>query len=332
MSANSKIEWTEKTWNPIAAFLKRDITVTIGGKEKIIPKGTRGWFCVKVSPGCANCYAEAINLRLGNGLTYVHRNLADVEFRLVNLTDPLKWKKPQMVFVNSMTDLFLEQHTNEMIDAVFAVMALTPRHTFQVLTKRHELMRDYMVRLSKSIEPLETAAREIGYTFKFEYEGRSHPLLPFPIHNVWLGVSVEDQKRADERIPLLLETPAAIRFLSCEPLLGHVVLPEDQLAPEHEGHEPFGINWVIVGGESGPRARPCNIEWVRSIVNQCKSNGVPVFVKQLGCKPYWANPDARSEFDIGGGWLELRSRKGGDPSEWPEDVCVREFPTKAVSS
>lgn len=317
MSGNSKIQWTEKTWNPIAAFLNRDIKVMAGGKERVILKGTRGWFCVKVSPGCANCYAEGINIRLGNGLTYRITNLELIEFRLVNLEDPLKWKKPCMVFVNSMTDLFLEHIPNEMIDTVFAVMALSGRHTFQVLTKRHVRMRDYVTRLSKSIKPLEQCAREIGYTFKFELEGNEHSILPWPIRNIWLGVSVEDQQRADERIPVLLQTQAAIRFLSCEPLLGPINLDNDGQLPR--------VDWVIVGGESGRNARSCDLDWIKNIIEKCRAHECPVFVKQIGTAPFQ---------DSGG--IKIRAtpidRKGGDMAEWPESLRVREFPKAKVAA
>src|ERR1043166_366576 len=280
MSANTSIQWTNKSWNPIAAFLKRDITVTICGKQRVIKKGTRGWFCVKCSPGCANCYAEGINIRLGNGLEYLHRNLDHIEFRLVNLEDPLKWRKPCLVFVNSMTDLFLEHIPDEMIDQVFAVMAIANDHTFQILTKRAARMEEYMRERLCLDQVHKRIAEVVGEKWLHISPCLGHLIddleegVCWPLRNVWLGVSVEDQNRADERIPLLIETPAEIRFLSCEPLLG----PLDLLHRSY-GH-PYGytlgykvkgigcdplfgrppdrevapkIQWVIVGGESGPK-------------------------------------------------------------------------------
>jgi protein gp37 len=314
VSANSKIEWTNKTWNPLAAFLKRNITVESGGKRHVIFRGTRGWFCVKCSPGCANCYAEGINLRLGNGREYLHRNVDDIEFRLVNLEDPLKWRKPCMVFVNSMTDLFLEHIPDEMIDQVFAIMALAPQHTFQVLTKRAKRMEDYFATTNspgyERRDKIDNQAGEFGACHcNLDAPNR------WPLPNVWLGVSVEDQIRADERIPLLLQTPAKIRFLSCEPLLGPINLDRDLPSGVCTWS---GVDWVIIGGESGPKARPCNIEWVSDIVDDCEAAGVPVFVKQLG---------ARAVNDLQEPLL-LRDRKGSDPSEWPEDLCIRQFPTR----
>jgi protein gp37 len=323
MSANSKIEWTEKTWNPIAAFLKRDIAVTIGGKQRVIPKGTRGWFCVKCSPGCANCYAEGINLRLGNGLTYLHRNLADIEFRLVNLEDPLKWRKPCMVFVNSMTDLFLEHIPEEMIDQLFGVIAECPTHTFQILTKRADRMRHYFEMIDGKRTPcgrIYDAAHSIRRRFhitRYNLWTNHIVLMTIPLPNVWLGVSVEDRPRKS-RIDSLRKTPSVVRFLSLEPLL------EDLGALDLRE-----IDWVIIGGESGPKARPCNVEWVFEIVRKCKREGIPVFVKQLGRRPIEPIFDARNH-SIGHRGLGLSDRKGGDPAEWSADLRVREFPKVEV--
>jgi protein gp37 len=189
------------------------------------------------------------------------------------LDQPLRWTKPRKVFVNSMSDLFHEDVPDAFIDRVFAVMALAPQHTFQILTKRAERMREYMSgrrtrRGDRAVRPHERRAPRIA---KGSYS--------WPLPNVWLGVSVENQHFADERIPLLLQTPAAVRFISAEPLLGPVDLAHwlDDI--------PSGsrrLDWVIVGGESGPGARPFDLAWARSIVQQCQAAGVPVFVKQLG--------------------------------------------------
>lgn len=474
------IEWTDETWNPIRASSHEH---------------GNGWHCERVSRGCQNCYAEVINRdRFGTGLAYTRANRERVIISIwgTTLSAPLRWRKPRRIFVCSMTDLFGEWVPFELIDWVFAVMALAPQHTYQVLTKRPERMREYLV-------------------------GRRDWAIP----NLWLGVSVEDQVAAESRIPVLLDTPAAVRFLSCEPILsmvdltrflsceadcegcrreilgsdsaGHVLggsrgsgleartgvqwepagSPADYLAgrsstggegqrrwssapsvhgasrenaglrasnrvdgaesrghSEPDGSEPYRrgrdeqpsgeprsdyeererqtraacagqtgeseharskadasagdrdswtvrqplrrpegnrqdvrsigrddsehrasrevdthsrlISWVIVGGESGPDiARPCDIGWIRGIVGQCKAAAVPVFVKQLGRRPYddiiaagWA-AEARGYPphavpwvpDFGANWApRLRSRKGGDPSEWPEDLRVREWP------
>jgi len=274
---DTAISWTDKTWNPI-----------------------RG--CSRVSAGCQRCYAEIVAARFG-GPGQPYEGLAkkiggearwtgEVRFIEEHLTDPLRWRKPQRIFVNSMSDLFHEQVEGEWLDRIFAVMALAPQHTFQVLTKRPERMREYLARTARSVAPLERVAREMGYTFKFTgLDGKEYGLLPWPIPNVHLGVSVENQATADERIPILLQTPAAVRWISAEPLLG----PVDDLCryldyPIFLPPEPPGrltaLDWVVVGGESGPGHRPMQIEWLESIVNQCRAEGVPVWVKQdSGPKP-----------------------------------------------
>lgn len=252
----TKIEWTQQTWNPIAG-------------------------CSIVSPGCTNCYAMKMARRLDamgvphyQGLTkvvngnpvwtgQVHAAPDDI------VTSPLRRRKPTMYFVNSMSDLFHEDVPDEQIDKIFAVMALTGRHTHQVLTKRSARMQAYITMRARSIEPLEKASRSLGYTLKFEGRG----LVPWPLPNVWLGVSAERQKEADERIPDLISTPAAVRFVSAEPLLAPLTLTDEMLA---------GIDWCIVGGESGPGARPMHPAWARSLRDQCQTAGVYYFFKQWG--------------------------------------------------
>ncbi len=343
----SKIEWTEATWNPVGAFLKEDhLTIGPDGGPKIIPAGTRGWFCTKVSPGCAHCYAEGINVRLGNGLQYLPINLDKIEFRLVNLDQPLRWKRPRMIFVNSMTDLFHEAIPDAMIDQVYAVMALADRHTFQVLTKRAQRMRDYFMgdRVVGEIHGRSWRIREAGHALGVAIGENVNFALP--IRNVWLGVSAEDQERANERIPLLLETPAAIRFLSCEPLLGQIDATKIWMTPSIHTNpltgtrlSPAKIDWAIIGGESGPKARPCHVEWISDLVRQCQEAGVAPFVKQLGSVPVTENanlhdwPDdavlhAGKPNDDGFAfaYVGLHDRKGGDWSEWPEDLRVRGMP------
>lgn len=280
MSEKTGIEWTESTWNPIAAFRK--------------DTGKRGWFCTKPSAGCKNCYSEAINRRLGNGLSYTEKHRANAELRMVNLEQPSRWRRPRHVFVCSMTDLFHEDVPDEMLDAVWCEMAGNQRHTFQVLTKRPERMLDYVTDATAAYRHIPS--------------------------NIWLGVSAENQAAADERIPLLLRTPAAIRFVSYEPALGPVDFGE-YLRGERWFQREHPMNrwadWIICGGESGPGARPCHAEWIRSVVRQCRAAHVACFVKQTGPRLY---------FDGGRGWLNMRDLKGGDMAEWPEDIRCREMP------
>lgn len=323
----SKIQWTEKTWNPI-----------------------RG--CARVSAGCENCYAERHAHRFSgpgqpwHGLTVLGNSgprwAGEARFIPEKLGDPLKWQKPQRVFVNSMTDLFHGDITNEQIAAVFGVMAACPQHTFQVLTKRPARMVEWFRWFNSETQVSdftldewyisECYAREVLGDIRATATGRS-----WPLSNVWLGVSVENQTTANERIPLLLQCPAAVRWVRAEPLLDAVDLePWMPHSPEETGQRRnVPLDWIVVGGESGAKARPCNVEWIRSIVRQCKRNDVPVFVKQLGA---FAVADDMAE--IGGGifgvatdgvpagrWsLRLNSPKGGDPDEWPEDLRVREYP------
>ena len=269
MADKSKIEWTEATWNPIRARNRET--------------GGVGHFCVHASPGCANCYAERLQVRFHNPVRFAAQDAEKVEVFLDEgvLTQPLRWKKPRMIFVCSMTDLFGEFVTDAMLDRVFAVMALCPQHTFQVLTKRSERMREWFGSEQRQWEACESvfyaqaefahvnaAAKEIACNETWgSFKKR------WPLRNVWLGVSVEDQRRADERIPDLDKTPAAVRWLSCEPLLSALRLGGESLAT---------IDWVVVGGESGPKARPMHPDWARSLRDQCAGAGVPFFFKQWG--------------------------------------------------
>ena len=334
MSDATNIEWTDTTWNPV-----------------------RG--CSKVSPGCANCYAERTAARQAHsgyaGLVRIGEGSPrwTGEVRLVpeKLNEPLSWRKPRRVFVNSMSDLFHEKLLEEDIARVFDVMERAQQHTFQVLTKRAAHMRDFILQ----------DVKDHGADEVFS-DGTTLPRTPpLPLPNVWLGVSVENQAAADERIPLLLETPAAVRFLSVEPLLGPVdlrlfspfrdaILADrlGQLAGADPGsgfvvaktdHLPR-LDWVIVGGESGPGARPCDVAWIRSVVEQCKAARVPCFVKQLGAHPTNSALPVQDRivhvgsslvrFKHDGGLVDLkgslRDRKGGDMAEWPEDLRVRQFP------
>lgn len=317
---STKIEWTDVTWNPV-----------------------RG--CSRVSEGCRNCYAERMAARNLPGLRSPTtgepfavlrdagpRWTGQIELIKAKLHEPLRWKRPRRVFVNSMSDLFHESLPDEAIDRVFAVMALCPQHVFQVLTKRPERMREYFADIPYRQEMVGIVAE---YESGIDRYTNTSPRWTFPLDNVWLGVSVEDQVTADERIPLLLQTPAAVRFVSYEPALGPVSFRWASWVPRikpgalewHEWHLDGlrGIGWVICGGESGPGARQCDIAWMRSVIAECKEAGVPVFVKQLG-----ANDTRYTELDQGyqGAPVQvwLRDRKGGDPSEWPADLRVREFP------
>lgn len=277
---------------------------------------------------------------------------ADYQWKPVSENEPsrpLRWRKSRMVRLAD--DLFHEDVPLEFIDRVFAVMTLCPQHTFQVLSKRPERMAEYFAGepwrrliedgISDQVAALRPDTALQWHVRKIE---ASEPdgSLKWPLPNVWLGTSVEDQPRADERIPHLLRCPATVRFLSCEPLLGevdlsaffggpYVGLPGDKV---HDNYN-FGIHWVITGGESGPNARACNVEWIRSIVRRCKAASVPCFVKQLGAWPVEFGHGEPTlpmawKWDDGGEnverWYKPADKKGGDPSEWSEDLRVREMP------
>jgi len=315
MADHSSIEWTDATWNPVTG-------------------------CTIVSPGCTNCYAMKLaGTRLKHhpsraGLT-IDTKAGPVWNNKVRLNEqwldqPLCWKRPRMIFVCAHGDLFHEDVPDEWIDRVFAVMAVTPWHTYQVLTKRSARMRAYFAetwqrpakpafrvddtltvpaqpagiddrwhQIEHAIDTLDIPDHDRFWTQEGLLVGRpAWPRRPLP--NVWLGVSVEDQARADERIPDLLATPAAIRFVSAEPLLGPIQFDDfcnghkfidalrgnwwhdnpDGPNPISRGHEK--LDWIIVGGESGPGARPMHPDWARQIRDQCESADVPFFFKQWG--------------------------------------------------
>lgn len=327
---STAIQWTDETWNPITA------------DDKVTGKG--GWFCAHVSPGCVNCYAETMNLWRGNGQKYRVPNAEklNIGLRMQTLFKPLRWRRPRRVFVCSMTDLFLDEHTDEMIDRVFAVMAMADQHTFQVLTKRAERMREYLSYEYRWAD-IEAACTEM--VGRDEAPALAKPDAK-PRPNVWLGVSVENQRCADERIPLLLQTPAAIRFLSVEPLLSSVILWRAKNDPTLGPAARF-VDWVIIGGESGKSARPFDLAWARSVLAQCQEADVPAFVKQLGAVPIMAEHDWRERIRLYGvvpllharnrdrvppGFVPLKftDSHGGEMDEWPADLRVREFPASAV--
>jgi len=266
MGDGTGISWTDATWNPV-----------------------RG--CSRVSEGCRNCYAERVAARFsGPGQPY--EGLADREragskwtgeVRIVpeHLADPLRWKRPRRIFVNSMSDLFHEKLSNEDIAAIFGVMAAAPQHTFQVLTKRAERMREWFewMALEENWSPTATMHVEAGpHLDDDEDDTLAERILDaeWPLPNVWLGVSVENQDAA-KRIQHLLATPAAVRFLSCEPLIG----PIDLLAASPNARSlVWDLDWIIGGCESGPGARACDVDWLRSLRDQCAMAAVPFFLKQ----------------------------------------------------
>ncbi len=285
------IEWTHRpgtkgeSWTPLRA---RDRAT-----------GGVGWHCNHASDGCRNCYAERLNLNrrglaFGTGLPYKPGHEKDVEIFLdeATLAQPLRWRSPRTIFVCSMSDLFGALVPDAMIDRIFAVAALCPQHTFIVLTKRSKRMRTYMAEL----EVLAARRREFLAIYR-SIGGSSELWLPqWPLPNVWLGVSAERQIEADDRIPDLLNTPAAIRFASLEPLLGKIMLhnldgPRGTVLDALTGKilDEGGLvtrwprlDWVIAGGESGPDARPSNPQWFRDLRDQCAAARVPFFFKQWG--------------------------------------------------
>jgi len=253
LSDKSKIEWTDATWNPI-----------------------RG--CTKVSPGCKHCYAETFTERFRGVKGHPFEQGFDLRLVPEKLHEPLRWKQPRIVFVNSMSDLFHERVPDDYIVQVAEVMARASWHTYQVLTKRSERMRDLL-------------NSKLGFAARAPH--------------IWWGVSVEDRKYGVPRIGHLQAANASVRFLSLEPLLEDI--GEISLS---------GIRWVIVGGESGARARPFDIGWARSVLRQCREQQVACFVKQLGRRPV-----------SGQSPLKLRSCKGGEWAEWPTDLRVRQYPS-----
>lgn len=331
MSDNSKIEWCDASWNPV-----------------------RG--CTKVSPGCARCYAETFAERFRGVPGHPYEQGFDLRLVPEKLTEPLTWKKPRRVFVNSMSDLFQDGVPDDYIDQVFAVMAWTPRHTYQVLTKRAERLRAYFAEpwyrrvFARYVELRESGVTTIPPGYDDQYAlGRSIGAITCGDHasrvlpNVWLGVSVENQHFADERIPLLLQTPAAVRFISAEPLLEHIDLTN--FLWTIPGARLNHLHWIIVGGESGPGARPFDLAWARWLIAQGRSSTVPVFVKQLGARVR-VSGDAQDALgsmlgahrmermrECDGDWrVVYRHTKGGDIDEWPHDLRVREWPSAASAA
>jgi protein gp37 len=311
MGQVTKIEWCDHTFNP--------------------------WIgCSKVSAGCTNCYAEALMDKRWGKVQWGDKGTRQ-RTSAANWREPIKWNKAakeagerRRVFCASLADVFedrdeLIRWRKELFDLIYA----TPDLDWLLLTKRPE-----------NIIPM------IGGE-----SGTGAANLPEIWPNIWLGTSVEDQKNADARIPHLLVCPAAVHFLSCEPLLGPIDLRSINLGigenidkadgpPQHftfdslDGTSPGGsrINWVIIGGESGHSARPCRLDWIFDIVHQCKAAGTACFVKQIGSVPMEIPPGKRAPFEGAGTyWRRLqKDSKGGDPDEWPEALRVREFPILAT--
>lgn len=284
MGDKSKIEWTDATWN-----------ILVG--------------CSRVSPGCDHCYAIGVAHR---GMSPQHRGLTiHPEGERVDwngqinevphlLDQPLRWRRPRRIFVNSLSDLFHPDVDEGFIGSVWNTMALSPQHTFQILTKRPQRMAKLL-----------TAWAAGGWMWRRSDMMWCGPTKG-PLPNVWLGVSVENQRYADLRIPHLIATPAAVRFLSVEPLLGSVELrphlrrisDASRAASEYEWSSDR-VDWVIVGGESGPGARVMDLDWAVRVVDECAHWNVPAFVKQLG------SHYGRAHQDI---------------TTFPESLRVREYP------
>lgn len=277
MGAQSKIEWTDATWNPVMG-------------------------CTPVSAGCENCYARAMMARFA-GRKGWPKTASTVTLFPERLEQPLHWKKPRRIFVCSMSDFFHEDVPDEFIDAAFAVMAAAERHTFQLLTKRADRMARYFEELPVRAQMYPALGRRsVPYeTSRILEMWREHALpfvaLPYssypdrrlPLSNVWGMVTTENQKQADKRIPFLLQCPFAVYGVSAEPLLSELDLSA-YLRPRFSDKEDGNglcdfippLNHVIVGGESGPNARPMHPDWARGLRDQCQEKGVPFFFKQNG--------------------------------------------------
>lgn len=305
LMGQTTIEWATYSWNPWEG-------------------------CTKVSPGCAHCYAEARNQRFSGGANW---GKGAPRRRTKQWDVPLRWNReantgspdwPALcrprVFP-SLCDWLDEEVPIEWLADFLKLIHDTPHLDWLLLTKRPENWRDRLLAVEVLWAKFPGSATRENFNFVDDW------LKARPPHNIWAGVSVEDQARAEERIPRLLAIPAAVRWLSVEPLLGPVDLrlqiADCRLPGKSEIRNPKSeIDWVVVGGESGPKARPCNVDWVRSVLQQCQAAGVPCFVKQLGSRP-----DYGTAYDKPGGYQwPIHHPKGGEPSEWPEELRVRQFP------
>lgn len=326
----TSIEWTDFSANPL---------------KYRNPAGEIVWGCVHASRGCDHCYAETLAKRYGRGgpfnvqtMNTLTPFLDEGEIRKMLTAKRIGGKDVagSRCFVGDMTDVFGPWVSDELLDRLFAVFALRPDVTWQVLTKRAKRMREYLSgagvasRIAEQAQAIFTTS-SIGRMDQFKIYpvgpnaefGNRWFIHPWPLPNLWGMVSAERQEEADERIPELLQTPVAVRGVSLEPLLGPINLRE--MAGHDDWHidaldcpdKSRSLDWLIPGGESGHGARPCDVAWIRSIVQQGQAAGVATFVKQLGSKP---------TADYGNHFLTLRDRKGGDTKEWPADLQVRQFP------
>ncbi len=347
MADKTHISWTQATWNPLVG-------------------------CEKCAPGCASCYAiKVVHRMASNPNTKIRQANAGLTVRLGNgvmdwtgrirllserLTQPLRWKQPRMIFVNSLSDLFHPDVPFEFIDRVFGIMAYCPQHIFQILTKRPTRMLEYFQ--SRDYD------QECGTFPKEVWNGAWRAGVPekqveadydveWPLRNVWLGVSVANQADADRDIPILLQVPAAVRWVSYEPAIGPINFNAIAVKDGTDGvssgldvlngcrwwcsdqgdygEERKRLDWLVIGGESGPQARLFNLQWAWDVVAQCRQAGVACFVKQLGAQPYtrcllMQTADGPHYASIS---LLLKDKKGGNMAEWPEDLRVREFPEVA---
>jgi len=264
--ANSKIEWTQKVWNPVTG-------------------------CTKISAGCENCYAEKFAKRLAGRCGYDQENPFKITSHEDKIYEPAKWRKPKIVFVGSMGDIFHDDVPDHWIDAIMATAAIFPKHTFMFLTKRPKRMQEYFSRSKEEIlKNWEDSIYQIGWAdkdgdvdstacFLYNYSQKH-----WPIPNIWLGVTVENQATANYRIPLLGETLAAKRFISVEPMLGNLFIG---------GYlSGYDIKWVICGGENGQGARPMHPDWVSSLLGQSHLLAIPFFFKGWGEWLYYNNSSA----------------------------------------
>jgi protein gp37 len=277
VSEHSAISWTDSTWNCLAG-------------------------CTRVSSGCDLCYAAQFAATRGKH-TPIYKDLAVitpsgrpaftglVRYLPHRLAEPLRWQQGRRVFVNSMSDVFHDGVPDAVVDRIFAVMALAPRHTFQLLTKRPERMRVYCRALTPE-RLIEAANHDAEGRLPFAGGhnlwriAKRHRFVPqLPLANLWVGTSAEDQPTWDERVEQLGRVPAAVRFVSAEPLLGRIDGVNELDPPPHDSHHQ-PVDWVIIGGETGPGHRPMNVDWAEDLARQCELAGVPVFVKQdSGPKP-----------------------------------------------
>lgn len=324
MGSTTSIEWCDYSWSP-----------------------WRG--CTKVSPGCANCYAERLSKR--NPAVFGQWGKGKPRVLAKSWNNPVRWnrkiesnitawdimkethgvsdeilirdgffKPRQKTVFPSLCDWLDDEVPIKWLERFLELIHKTPNLNWLLLTKRPEnfVSRLREVQRHMTVDPLDIVDRIDAWI--------SGDRVP---QNVWIGASVEDQKRADERIPALQAIPAWLRFLSVEPLLGFVDIRYSAFNGVDSCAGMHGIHWVIVGGESGPKSRPCNVDWIRSIVRQCQISSVPVFVKQLGAMPTITPQGYCPEFGTPQPPIPLwnvRHPKGGDPAEWPDDLRVRQFP------